>query len=30
MCKIAGLDIRKMSFLDYRTMVIGWLEENDW
>jgi hypothetical protein len=30
MCKTAGLDTRDITFLDYRTMVTGWLDENDW
>lgn len=30
MCVEADLDMREMSFLDYRTMVTGCLEENDW
>jgi hypothetical protein len=30
MCRTAGLDLRDIPFLDYRTMVRGWLEENEW
>jgi len=30
MCKTADLDLRDITFLDYRTMIIGWLEENEW
>jgi hypothetical protein len=30
MCKTEGLDVRDITFFDYRTMIIGWLEENEW
>jgi hypothetical protein len=30
MCDTAGLHPTDIAFLDYRTMVIGWLEENEW
>jgi len=30
MSRTAGLDLRDIPFLDYRTMVRGWLEENEW
>jgi hypothetical protein len=30
MCRTAGLDLRDIIFLDYRTMIIGWLDENEW
>jgi len=30
MCATAGLELRDIPFLDYRTMVTGWLEENEW
>lgn len=30
MCRTAGLDLRDITFLDYRTMVTGWLDENEW
>ena len=30
MCRTAGLDLRDITFVDYRTMVTSWLEENDW
>ncbi|HEY2066264.1 MAG TPA: hypothetical protein VGG84_09935 [Gemmatimonadaceae bacterium] len=28
MCRIAGLSVAEMLFLDYRTFAIAWLEEN--
>ena len=30
MCQRAGLDHRGLDFLDYRTMVTGWLRANPW
>ena len=27
-CRAATLDVRALSFLDYRTLVTGWLDEN--
>lgn len=30
MCEAANLDKRAVSFLDYRTLVIGWLDDNPW
>lgn len=30
MCEAAGLNHSNIPFLDYRTLVIGWLEENEW
>ena len=30
MCANAGLEIGTLIFLDYRTLVVGWLEENPW
>lgn len=29
-CDAASLDSRDLSFLDYRTLVTGWLDENGW
>ena len=26
----AGLAVRELNFLDYRTLVTGWLDENPW
>jgi hypothetical protein len=30
MCRTQGLNSSEITFLDYRTMIIGWLEENEW
>lgn len=30
MCRTGGLDLRDITFLDYRALVTGWLEENEW
>jgi hypothetical protein len=30
MCRTGGLDLREITFLDYRALVAGWLEENEW
>lgn len=30
MCINAGLEIGSLIFLDYRTLVVGWLKENPW
>lgn len=30
MSRAAGLEMRELAFLDYRTMIIGWLKENEW
>ena len=30
MCANTGLEIGSLMFLDYRTLVVGWLEENPW
>ena len=30
MSRIAGLEMRELAYLDYRTMIIGWLQENEW
>jgi hypothetical protein len=27
---VANLDLRELNFLDYRTLVTGWLDENAW
>lgn len=29
-CKAAGLDQGVITFLDFRAMVTGWLDENEW
>ena len=28
--RAANLDVRELNFLDYRTLVTGWLDENSW
>ncbi len=28
--RAARLDVRELTFLDYRTLVTGWLDENSW
>jgi len=28
--RAAGLAVRELNFLDYRTLVTGWLDENSW
>lgn len=28
--RAASLDVQKLNFLDYRTLVTGWLDENSW
>lgn len=28
--RTAGLDLRELTFLDYRTLITGWLDENSW
>jgi hypothetical protein len=30
MCVNAGLEVGTLIFLDYRTLVVGWLDENPW
>jgi hypothetical protein len=30
MCENAGLEVGSLIFLDYRTLVVGWLDENPW
>ena len=30
MCDQAGLEVGSLIFLDYRTLVVGWLDENPW
>jgi hypothetical protein len=32
MCRIQNLDVRDLTstFFDYRTLVTGWLDENEW
>lgn len=30
MCQNAGLELGSLIFLDYRTLAVGWLEENPW
>ena len=30
MCEQAGLEVGALIFLDYRTLVVGWLDENPW
>ncbi len=30
LCDVAALDRRELSFVDYRTLVAGWLDENAW
>lgn len=30
MCHAQNLDLRDLSFLGYRTLVTGWLDENEW
>lgn len=30
MCVNAALEMGSLIFLDYRTLVVGWLEENPW
>jgi hypothetical protein len=30
MCDQAGLEVGALIFLDYRTLVVGWLDENPW
>jgi hypothetical protein len=30
MCQTENLDLRELPFIDYRTLVTGWLEENEW
>lgn len=30
LCGTRGLDLRDITFLDYRALVAGWLKENDW
>ena len=30
MCKEQKLDARELSFIDYRTLIVGWLDENEW
>ena len=30
MCRVQNLDLRDLPFFDYRTLVIGWLDENEW
>lgn len=30
MCDSAGLEVGSLIFLDYRTLVIGWLQDNPW
>lgn len=29
MCRTQGLDSSEITFLDYLTLIIGWLEENE-
>lgn len=29
-CKRGGLDRRNIQFLDYQTLVVGWLDDNEW
>lgn len=29
-CGREGLEVRELSFLDYRAMVTGWVEANEW
>jgi hypothetical protein len=29
-CRAAGLEPTDLTFLDYRTLVVGWLNENPW
>lgn len=30
MCRVQKLDLRDLTFFDYRTLVTGWLDENEW
>jgi hypothetical protein len=30
MCRLQNLDVRDLTFFDYRTLVTGWLDENEW
>ena len=30
MCRAQRLDSRGLSFIDYRALVVGWLDENEW
>jgi hypothetical protein len=30
MCSNQELDLADLSFIDYRTLVVGWLDENEW
>jgi hypothetical protein len=30
MCSNQKLDLADLSFIDYRTLVVGWLDENEW
>ena len=30
MCEKAGLEVGSLIFLDYQTLVVGWLDENPW
>lgn len=30
MCRVQDLDLRDLTFFDYRTLVTGWLDENEW
>ena len=30
MCRLLELDRSDLGFLDYRTVVTSWLEENEW
>ena len=30
MCRVQNLDLRDLSFFDYRTLVTGWLDANEW
>ncbi len=28
--RLANLEVKELNFLDYRTLVTGWLDENSW